>query len=214
VSSLLRRVSRSRRLTPLRRFVLDRRPPLDPGRLERWRAEPAPPGALVLAGDSLADEFPPQPGLLIRGWPSETVAELHARLGEALERRPSGLILWSGANDVVRGRDLDTFAAQYDVLLAECRQALPEARIAALGLPPMAASRAPVRGVCACNDTIRQLSARHGVLFVGLFDALATVQGEPQPGMSRDGVHLSGRAYSAIASLLRRLDVLPTPELR
>ena len=74
--SLLRDLSRWRGLTPLRRVVLDHRPPLDPGRLERWRAEPTPPGAVVLAGDSLADEFPPAPGLLIRGWPSETVREL------------------------------------------------------------------------------------------------------------------------------------------
>ena len=175
--SLLRDLSRWRGLTPLRRVVLDHRPPLDPGRLERWRAEPTPPGAVVLAGDSLADEFPPAPGLLIRGWPSETVRELRERIGETLERRPSGLILWTGANDVVRGRAPDVLAEQYDALLAECRQALPEARIAALGMPPMAPWRAPVRGVCACNDTIRQLAPGYGVLFVGLFDALATDRG-------------------------------------
>jgi lysophospholipase L1-like esterase len=210
----LLRIARSRRLTPLRRFVLDRRPPLDRGRLERWRSEPSEPGVAALVGDSLAADFPPEPGLLIRGWPSETIAELRARVGEALERRPGVLILLTGANDVLRGRDPRVIAEQYDALLAECRAALPGARIAALGLPPLSPSRAPVATVRGVNATIRQQAAAHDVLFVDLFDALATDRGDPLPGMSRDGVHLSGRAYSAIASLLRRMDVLPTPELR
>ena len=150
--SLLRDLSRWRGLTPLRRVVLDRRPPLDPGRLERWRAEPTPPGAVVLAGDSLADEFSPAPGLLDPR-PAERDGPRAARAHRRdAQRRPSGLILWTGANDVVRGRAPDVFAAQYDALLAECRRALPETRIAALGLPPMAPWRTPVRGVCAFND--------------------------------------------------------------
>jgi lysophospholipase L1-like esterase len=212
--SRVRRLLRSRRLTPLRRFVLDRRPPLDRARLDRWRAETAPPGAVVLAGDSLAAEFPPEPGLLNRGWPGETIAELRARIGEALERRPAVLILLTGANDVLRGREPRVIAEQYDALLADCRAALPGARIVALGPPPFSPARAPLAAVRDFNATVRQQAAAHDVLFVDLLDALATDLGEPLPGMSRDGVHLSGRAYSAIASLLRRLDVLPTPEGR
>lgn len=197
---------------PLRRALLDRRPPPGGDRLAAWRAAPAPEGAIALAGDSLAAEFPaellPAP-LLNRGWPGETVAGLSARIDETLERDPAVLILVTGTNDVLRGRDLRELEQRFGVLLRRCRAALPEATIAVISVPPITNRRVPVTAVRATNDVLRERAAAHGVLFVDVLALLAGDSGEPLPGMSRDGVHLTARGYGAIASLLRQLEVLP-----
>jgi lysophospholipase L1-like esterase len=197
---------------PLRRAVLDRRRPPGGDRLARWQASPAPAGALALAGDSLAAEVPPDrlpAPFLSRGWPGETVAELSRRIGETLARDPATLILLTGTNDVLRGRDPGELARRFDELLAQCRASLPGGTIVALSLPPLAARRVPVAHVRAANDALNETAAAHGVLFVDVFAVLADASGEPLPGMSRDGVHLTSRGYCAIASLLRQLEVLP-----
>lgn len=208
----MRNLARSRYLMPLRRAVLDRRRPPGAQRMRVWRAAVVPPRAIALAGDSLAAEFPPEylpAPLLNRGWPGETIAELTARIGETLERRPAVLILVTGTNDVLRGRATAELADRYDALLAQCRAALPEATIAALSLPPIDAYRATPGAVRAASAALRAQAAAHGVLFVDVLAVLAGDSGEPLPGMSRDGVHLTARGYCAIASLLRQLEVLP-----
>jgi lysophospholipase L1-like esterase len=211
----LRLVVRSRHLAPLRRLVLDARRPADAGRLGRWAASPVAPGSVALVGDSLAAEFAPEhltpigAPLLIRGWPGETIAELSARVGETLEREPSVLILQTGTNDALRGRPLEVMVSRYESLLATCRRALPAATIAALSLPPIAAYRLDPRRVTTFNEALRRQAPEYGVLFVDTFAVLADARGEPLPGISRDGVHLTGRAYQAVASLLRESDVLP-----
>jgi lysophospholipase L1-like esterase len=209
---------RSRRLRPVRRLVLDSLGPRPSERLERWDDLPTVAGAAALIGDSLAAEFPTELltpialPLLIRGWPGETIGELHARVGETLRRSPSVLIIQSGTNDVLRGRPRADIARDYHSLLRVCRDALPRAVILVLSLPPISPRRVPVSEVRNFNHELRQLTGAFHARYLDSFAELALPGGAPRQEVTRDGVHLSGAGYAAIAAILRRAveETLPT----
>lgn len=77
---------------------------------------------MVLLGDSLfaLANWPallPQYKLANRGVPGETIREIGARLGPALELRPRYLVLLMGTNNINLGDSLATMQAQYEAVL-------------------------------------------------------------------------------------------------
>jgi lysophospholipase L1-like esterase len=181
-----------------------------------WRSAPSLPGAVALAGDSLASRFPSglldelHPGILRRGWAGETAVALEGRIDEVLERDLATVLLQTGTNDLLRGASTEALLATYARLIDRCRASAHRTALVILALPPVTPARLDPRTVATANVGLRAIAEDAGAAFVDTFTPLAGPDGTPVPDGTTDGVHLSPHGYRVVAALLRpHVDHLP-----
>lgn len=192
-------------------------------------AQPQQPGTrVVMLGDSLTDfgewqELLGRCDVVNRGIGADTLARARARLDAIVLLQPRAVVVMLGINDLLHGHSLDHTLAEHAALMQELHERLPQARIVVQGLlpvrpggsEPVAIDTALVRRA---NDGLRAAASSPErasyTSFVDVGAAMIGPDGELDPDLTTDGLHLSGRGYlrwrDALAGeLARLLPVLP-----
>jgi lysophospholipase L1-like esterase len=177
---------------------------------------PAPPGSLVLLGDSIThlgiwDEWLPEYRTLNRGVGWDTVGDVFARLDKALPD-PRAVSLLIGTNDLSglgRSRDVDDIAEQTRDLVQRIRQRAPEAVLLVNSVMPRSAWFAP--RIQRLNEHYRTIAADAGATYVDLWPALADPDDQLRKELTTDGLHLTASGYRAWVDVLRPQLALHVP---
>ncbi|MBF5042618.1 hypothetical protein FGE12_09415 [Aggregicoccus sp. 17bor-14] len=191
-------------------------------RLEQFRQENAALSRregtqVVFLGDSLTEAFAvqrafPERCVVNRGINSDHLGGtqgrgLLARISpELLAPAPSDVFVLAGVNDLGdRPDDVEGALARFRDLLQALRASYPDVRLWVQSLLPARAPYAhlnePVRQL---NARLRPLAAELGATYLDLHDLLSEAHGELDARLSRDGLHLTPRAYAIWSALLAR----------
>jgi lysophospholipase L1-like esterase len=194
----------------LRTWLSDQR---HAARIEGFAAEAGrvPEGAVVFLGSSTIEGFPfaklfPGAPCSNRGVGGDTTLGLLRRLDASLPvARPSGIVIYSGANDLRAFHEApaDIVGAMASVLdaIAARFSGVPVALIGTMPVcdpPPGDAER-----LRALNEGLRALATARGAAFVGTVrPPLADANGRLERSMSVDGEHLVTAGYEVLARWL------------
>ena len=182
------------------------------------------PAEIVFLGDSItqfwSDEDPWlfRPGRINAGLSGDTTATMRARFDrDVLVRRPRAVHIMGGTNDLWYGDPGAAGAAT----IANIRWMAEAGRshgIAVILAPPPPITRAaeplfahpelfePLRGAVA------EIARAGGHVLVDYAASLADADGQPRPGMTTDGVHLTRAGYRAIREqAATAIAAAPTP---
>lgn len=186
------------------------------GRLARFAAEQAPPGALVFLGSSTIERFDllahfPLVPTLNRGIGDEDLALLRSRLGASLPPDPAGAVLYAGSIDFRRyGQAPDLLAGRVAELIAELRDLRPGLPVTLLGLlPEVDFSPEQVASLVETNAALAQAAAGAGATFLATARPPVVLEsGALNPAFAADRLHLSGAGYEHLADWLAETGAL------
>lgn len=165
-----------------------------------------------ITADSNFGELFPELRVVNLGVYGDTLEDLQRRVPEVRAEGPARVFLLGGINCLREDR-FDLCVTEYAALLDALRSACPDAKL-------IVQSVLPVRGdltnpMLLTNDTIRRfnaeieaLAARRGCAYVDLWPAYEK-DGQLDPTLTRDGLHLNFTAYGPWAELIA--PYLPRP---
>jgi lysophospholipase L1-like esterase len=181
------------------------------------------PARVAFVGDSMtafwdravwAERFAPL-GAGLFGVPGDTTRQLLWRLehGELDAARPRVVVLMIGVNNLIRSGDEPTDAADgIAAVVATLRSRLPEAKVAVLGVLPVAAApRRLADRIAEVNRLCRRLDDGRRVRFVDTYPAFLDPADPAHPSATPvpkrtlflpDNIHLSPEGYRTLADLV------------
>jgi lysophospholipase L1-like esterase len=193
------------------------------GREAKVAAETSPKQLTVLAGDSLSLWFPSEmlpPGVtwLNQGISGETSAGLLQRLSLFDRTHPETVLVMIGINDLLRGVSEETVLANQREIIRHLKNVHPDAKIVIQSILPHAGNHfaertsalstrlAAVsnRSIRALNEQLATIAKEEGVEYLDLYPDFSDAEGDLQPALSTDGLHLSSQGYWVWASRLQR----------
>jgi lysophospholipase L1-like esterase len=169
---------------------------------------------LIFLGDSLtaygdwAEWLPEVLDLENYGVPGDTTLDVLARLHEVTARRPRGLVLMIGTNDLLRGGSVERALAGTREIAERLQARCPECAINLLAM-------LPVRGLLQAgllsfnqraqeyNRQLQALALQRGCGFHDFHARFADGHGELRADLTYDGVHLEPSGYALWASELQ-----------
>ena len=158
-----------------------------------------------ITADSNFDELFPELRIVNLGVYGDTLEELLARVPEVQVQRPARIFLLGGINCLREDR-FDRCVTEYAALLDALRSACPDAELIVQSVLPVSGDITDPRLLT--NDTIRRfnteiqaLAAQHGCAYVDLWTAYEK-DGQLDPALTRDGLHLNFTAYGTWAELI------------
>jgi lysophospholipase L1-like esterase len=165
----------------------------------------------VLLGDSLADDggwggIVPRPdgddaSLLDLGRPGQTTDDVLALLPEVVAADPATVVVSCGTHDLGRlRRGPEATVRALETILAHLRRDLPNARLLVLSVPPR--GREHAERIRVVNVHIRQYAPAVRARYVDLWPALGFGDGELDPTLSDDRLHLGAEGEAAVRAVL------------
>ena len=173
------------------------------------------PGGIVFVGSSsirlwdLARWFPGLP-VTNRGFGGSEIADAVRHADRLVIRHaPRVVVFYAGDNDLANGKSPEAVAADYRAFVAKVHGALPEARLAFIGIKPSVQRWALIERVREANRLVRAFAAGDDRLgFVDVDGPMLGWDERPRPELLvADGLHLSDEGYALWT-------VLVTPFLR
>lgn len=171
-------------------------------------------GGTVLVGDSLTDrgewaEMFGDASLRNRGVAGDTTRDILARLPSIVALRPARVLLLAGVNDLGAGEPVAAIAGRYGAILAALREGVPGARIHCQSVLPVREGLAPKpitnRLIEELNTAIAREAAARGCAYVDVRSALLDEGGQLAAAFTLDGLHLTGKGYTAWAGVIAPL---------
>lgn len=172
---------------------------------EAPQPESAPPGPLLLLGDSLTEAGPweeafPEIDVLNAGVSGDTIADIAARLDGVVAGRPATVVVMAGTNESRRATVEQVVRGLEDILF-HLRHELPDARLIVCSVLPRERERADwIREV---NIHVRQFAPTVKAEFLDLWPAFAEEDGELRADFTTDRLHLTDAGYAAWVDQLR-----------
>ena len=158
-----------------------------------------------ITADSNFETFFPDLRIVNLGVYGDTLEDLLARVPSVRALRPARIFLLGGIN-CLREDSFEDCVAQYAELLDALRAACPEAEITVQSVLPVADDL--THPSILTNDTIRRFNARiaalaaaRGCAYADLWPAYEK-DGELDPALTRDGLHLNFTAYGPWAEAI------------
>jgi lysophospholipase L1-like esterase len=178
------------------------------------KTDPPPQNAILLAGDSqfyrwktLAEDLPDYT-VINRGIDSFQTSDLFyftERL--VLPYKPRMIILHVGGNDVNNGKSAGQILEDFKAFVAKVRAVQPEVPIAFSSITPGPGrwSQAPQRKEA--NRVIKEyVATQKGLLFIDLWDAMLTADGQPREDLwVADRIHPNQAGYQLRVKIMRPL---------
>jgi len=197
-----------RRLGGIRPVVAKVRKTPGPGAdfaaLARERFGPLAGAPVTLVGDSHVQEAPAGEaggGMASYGIGGQRIVDVTGWLDLVLERPGlRRLLVMGGTNDVLAGASPQAVAAAMADLLGQVRAARPEVTLAVFAIPPLPARL--LRARVATNAALAETATLCGADFVDWTPQLTGPDGQWAPGLTTDGIHLSGRGKAAVQDLI------------
>ncbi len=188
------------------------------GREAAVAAKQQPKHLTVLAGDSLSLWFPPELLPQERSWlnqgiSGETSAGLLNRLELFDDTQPEVIFVMIGINDLIRGIKDETILANQQQIIHYLRRVHPQAQVVVQSILPHGGKKSSWQGrehlLAISNNRIREINRqleaiarKEGASYLDLFPLFTDDQGNLQPTLSTDGLHLSQEGYLVWRSAL------------
>ena len=145
------------------------------------------------------------------GVSGDTTDDVIERLDEVVELRPDAVALLIGTNDLGTRKSVEHLVRNVEFLLVTLRKALPGARMLVQSVLPR--GREFAAQVQDANRHLRQFAPAVNAQYLDLWPAFALDDGEIDPELSDDRLHLNAQGYEQWLSELRpgleRLDDAP-----
>ena len=192
-------------IAPLMRGMLD---VAQAARRSQFAALPVGADRVLFLGDSITeqgmwDEWFPQLPSINRGVGGETVAQVMARLDEAIVA-PRAISLLIGTNDLHglgKSRRVDDIAEQMRALVTAIGERAGSAPLFINSVLPRSAHFRD--RILALNGHYQRIAAEAGATYLDIWPALADANGAIRAECTGDGLHLSGAGYKAWTDALR-----------
>ena len=174
------------------------------------KAAPAPGGIVVVGSSSirlwdLAASFPGM-RLVNRGFGGSQIVDsvTHVDL-LVLKHKPRTVIFYAGDNDIAAGRTPQVVAGDFKAFVGKVRGALPQTRIAFVGIKPSIQRWKLIASVREANALIRRLCESDDRLgFVDVDGPMLGWDEMPRKDLFvEDGLHLSRKGYELWSALVR-----------
>jgi lysophospholipase L1-like esterase len=177
---------------------------------EQDRRDPAL-GGIVFVGSSsirlwdLKKSFPKLPALN-RGFGGSEIADsvAHADL-LVIRHKPRIVIFYAGDNDIATGRSVQEVAADYKAFVSKVLAALPQTRIAFIGIKPSIQRWALIDKVRAANALVREFARTDDRLgFIDVDGPMLGWDEKPRKELFvQDGLHMTAKGYEVWTALVR-----------
>jgi lysophospholipase L1-like esterase len=177
--------------------------------------------AILLAGDSqffrwkTVDEDLRGYTIVNRGIDSFQTSDLvHFANRLVLPYRPRLIVLHVGGNDVHNGKGPDVVLADFKAFVAQVRRALPDVPIAFSSITPGPGRWDEADRRQETNRVVKEyVATQRGLLFVDLWDAMLTKDGQPREDLwVADRVHPNHAGYLLRVQIMR--PILGPPDRR
>jgi lysophospholipase L1-like esterase len=174
-------------------------------------ATPTPPGGVVFTGSStirlwdLKKSFPDVVPLN-RGFGGSHLADVRAYLPRlVLKHKPRLVVVHAGGNDLAAGKPPGQVVADFAAIHKAIRAALPDCRVAYIGIKPTLKRLALRDKERAVNDGIRKvLAATPGGVFIEADTEFCDAAGKPRADLLRDDqLHLNDAGYAILTRIVR-----------
>jgi lysophospholipase L1-like esterase len=168
-------------------------------------------GGVVFVGSSsirlwdLAKSFPNVPAIN-RGFGGSQMIDsvTHADL-LVIRHKPRIVIVYAGDNDLAAGKTPQQVSDDFKAFVTKVRAALPETRVAYIGIKPSIQRWALIAKVRQANTLIREYCDRDDRLgFIDVDNAMLGWDAKPRPDLFvADGLHMSPKGYALWTMLVQ-----------
>lgn len=175
------------------------------------RTAPPAPGGVVFVGSSsirlwdLRHSFPGLPAIN-RGFGGSQIADSvrHADL-LVIRHKPRTVVFYAGDNDLAAGKTPQAVAADFRAFVEKVWAALPETRIAFIGIKPSLQRWAIVGTVREANALVREYCAADDRLgFIDVDGPMLGWDEKPRKDLFvADGLHMTAKGYEVWTALVR-----------
>jgi lysophospholipase L1-like esterase len=172
--------------------------------------------SIVFLGDSITRdgkwaEWFPERDTHNLGIGGNTTDDIVARLDDVVALKPEAVVLLAGTNDLGTRKSVEHVVRNIEFVLVTLRRSLPGARMLLHSIMPR--GREFAARIQDANRHLRQFAPSVNVQYLDLWPALAQEDGELNPALSDDRLHLNDAGYERWLGELRpgleRLDDAP-----
>lgn len=153
-------------------------------------------GDSIIRGGDFHEQFP-EYAIVNLGASGDTLAGMIGRVSTIQALSPKKIFLMGGINGLTN-RNIACSASQYEDLIKEIENKIPDAELYILSTLPVTAEKA--RRLCTnatikrFNKEIEEIADRHGHTYIDLY-SLYLCDGQLDPELSVDGLHLKPEGY-------------------
>lgn len=176
-------------------------------------------GEIVFYGDSITEMcdvslYYPEFEIINRGISGDTTSGMLERLQDnLLDIEPSTVVFLGGTNDIGKNVPIEEIAGNIESILKAIKDRCPNCRIIVQSVYPVNKNIRPryLNQVNArTNDAVIKLNAalvelcqRRGYTYVNTYSYLIDDEGNLKSEYTRDGLHLTRKAYFALAEVIK-----------
>jgi len=168
-------------------------------------------GGIVFTGSSsirlwdLARSFPNLPALNRGFGGSQIIDSVNHVDVLVIKHKPRTVVFYAGDNDLAAGKTPQQVTADFKAFVAKIRAALPDTRVAFIGIKPSILRWSIVAQVRQANALIREYcDGDDGLGFVDVDGPMLGWDGKPRKDLLiQDGLHLSAKGYELWTTLVR-----------
>jgi lysophospholipase L1-like esterase len=186
-------------------------------------AEQNPSNLKILLGDSLTLWFPahllsPDATWLNQGISGETITGLLERLDLLDRTRPTTIYIMLGVNDLLKGDRDSSILADYTEIIRSLKASHPQAKIVVQSILPHASENnmtwegrdrlleIPNTRIQELNQGLQAIALEEGIHYLDLYSLVVDPNGDLQPSLTTDGLHLNTDGYLVWRTALEMLN--------
>lgn len=164
--------------------------------------------AIIFLGDSLTDncewaEVFGDNRIKNRGISGDRTDGVLNRLDEIVANQPQKIFLLIGTNDLVQGVEESIIVNNYQLILNELKETLPETKVFVQSVLPINSKIARQKlniklkneKIISLNAKLKELAKEFSFQYIDLFSCLSDSNNEFDARYTTDGIHLNGQAY-------------------
>ena len=156
---------------------------------------------IIFLGNSITDycdwyELFGKSNIKNRGIGGDVINGVINRLDEVTSSKPKKIFLMIGINDLGRKRSVNQILIDYEKLINEIIEEVPETELYIQSiLPTDNRENLQNTDVIKINNGLVELTKKYNLTYVNLFDLFKTTENKLNPAMTFDGLHVNGQGY-------------------
>ena len=156
---------------------------------------------IIFLGNSITDycdwyELFGKSNIKNRGIGGDVINGVINRLDEVTSSKPQKIFLMIGINDLGRKRSVNQILIDYEKLINEIIEKVPETELYIQSvLPTDNRERLQNTDVIKINNGLIELTKKYDLTYINLFDLFKTTENKLNPEMTFDELHVNGKGY-------------------
>jgi lysophospholipase L1-like esterase len=171
-------------------------------------------GEIVFLGDSITDiaewsDLLKNPHVKNRGISGDNTYGVLHRLDEIISRKPSGIFIMIGINDIAVNIPDSIIVKNYTRIVETLKKNCPTAKIVIQSILPtnnnfteFANHQNKDVHIRQVNTALEQLAKKHQIRYVDLYAGMTDREGKLNKAYTNDGLHLTGEGYASWIRIL------------